>query len=331
MMAIGHADQDLATERSLAMETDLFLALLDKENPRGHPVLAAWLYAYCPAAARWWLAGADPVQPTAANGSSTSPGAPFNPAWQALTDLAAGLTLKEALSRHGFEMLVDDAREYVAQVDAWRDRHSGIAAPELLPSFTGGRLALSKRFGMQEEINSFGGRWENFFVYVRAWAFLIPGWQQAMGFAAPPELTAVRLVLTAAGVRRPAYFQAWSWVSVVGDSRRQVIGLLATGRGRDQVLLGLVGRSGPVGEAPWPALPEVWVLDPERGQAEPADRRLPEEELPGVVARLAELAEAGPHPPLRALQGPDHCKSCGFQAQCYLSGGEISPLTLAFD
>ena len=44
------------------MYTDLFLALQDPQNPRGHPVLAALLYAFCPAAARWWLAGADPEQ-----------------------------------------------------------------------------------------------------------------------------------------------------------------------------------------------------------------------------------------------------------------------------
>jgi hypothetical protein len=43
------------------MYTDLFTALAERENPRGHPLLAALLYAFCPAAARWWLAGAVPV------------------------------------------------------------------------------------------------------------------------------------------------------------------------------------------------------------------------------------------------------------------------------
>jgi hypothetical protein len=43
------------------MYTDLFTALVDRENPRGHPLLAALLYAFCPATARWWLAGAVPV------------------------------------------------------------------------------------------------------------------------------------------------------------------------------------------------------------------------------------------------------------------------------
>ena len=70
------------------MYTDLFMALLDKENPRGHPILAALTYAFCPAAARWWLAGVDPV-------------IPFDPLWQALEDLVSGSTLKEALSSYG--------------------------------------------------------------------------------------------------------------------------------------------------------------------------------------------------------------------------------------
>ena len=45
------------------MHTDLFFSLLNRENRRGHPILAAMLYSFCPAAARWWIAGADPQPP----------------------------------------------------------------------------------------------------------------------------------------------------------------------------------------------------------------------------------------------------------------------------
>ena len=182
------------------MHTDLFTALLDKRNPRGHPILAALLYAFCPAAARWWLAGADPV-------------IPFDPLWQALEDLISGSTLKEALSSYGFESLVDVAQTYVNQVDAWRDRHPGIDAPELLPTFPGGRIEMSRRFGHRAGIRKFGGRWENFFAYVRAWAFVVRDWEAAMRFPKHPQLSQVRLALTLKGIRRPADFPAWSWMS----------------------------------------------------------------------------------------------------------------------
>jgi len=92
------------------MHTDLFAALQDKENPRGHPILAALGYLFCPTAARWWLAGVDPV-------------IPFDPLWQVLEDRVSGSSLKAALSSYGFADLLDVAQTYVNQVDAWRDRH----------------------------------------------------------------------------------------------------------------------------------------------------------------------------------------------------------------
>ncbi|MBT3390124.1 MAG: hypothetical protein HN413_06905, partial [Chloroflexi bacterium] len=90
------------------MYTDLFLALKDAQNPRGHPILAALAYVFCPAAARWWLAGADPAEP-------------FDPVWQSLSDLAAGEeTLKDALKRYGFEGLMEQVKTYIGQVESYR-------------------------------------------------------------------------------------------------------------------------------------------------------------------------------------------------------------------
>ncbi|MDP2975161.1 MAG: AMP-binding protein [Anaerolineales bacterium] len=86
------------------MYTDLFTALANRENLRGHPLLAALLYAFCPAAARWWLAGAEPV-------------IPFDPVWQALQDFTLGKTLKEVLSGYGFENLLGHAQKYIRNVD----------------------------------------------------------------------------------------------------------------------------------------------------------------------------------------------------------------------
>jgi hypothetical protein len=152
-----------------------------------------------------------------------------------------------------------------------------------------------------------------------------------MRFAAPAELAPARLALCAQGVRRPAYLSAWSWVSRVGEASRQVVGLLVSGKDRDQLRLGLARLAGPEGEKPWHSPPEVWVLERRTGGAEPADVRLEEEALPEVVARLADLAQNGPHAPLGALRGTSQCEKCGFRSQCFLPSGEISPLALAMN
>jgi len=298
------------------MYTDLFLAIKDPQNPRGHPLLAALLYAFCPAAARWWLAGAEPEQV-------------FDPIWQVLTDQIGGGTLKEALAGYGFETLAADAKQYVEQVEAFRRLHPGVAAPELLPTFTGGHLELAKRFGLKEAIGKLGGRWENFFIYVRAWAFLVPDWEAEMRFFDAPELTLCWLMLSVSGMRRPVRFPAWAWLDRVGNRERMVIGLLVGGREQDELRFALARLAGPEGDKPWRVQPEVWAIDRESGKAEPIDPHIPTEQLAPTVTRLAELAREGPYPPLGALSSPKRCRFCGFTAQCYAQG-ELSPLALEF-
>jgi hypothetical protein len=296
------------------MTTDLFTALLDKGNSRGHPILAALLYAFCPAAARWWLAGADPV-------------IPFDPRWQALVDFASDNLLKDAISDYGFESLVDVAQAYVAQVDTWRDRHPGIHAPERLPTFSGGRIEVSRRFGHRDGIRKFGGRWENFFAYLRTWAFLVRDWEVAMRFSKAPQFSQVRLAFTLKGIRRPAFFPAWSWKSPIKGARRVALGLIGT---QDQLRLGMARRAGLDGDKPWPSTPEVWVLDPVHGTAEHFDDRVPDDLLPDVVAALADAAQQGPHPPVNALLTTGQCTNCGFHSQCFTDKSEISPLSLSW-
>jgi hypothetical protein len=298
------------------MYTDLFSALKDSHNPRGHPLLAALLYSFCPAAARWWLAGAEPEHV-------------FDPLWQALSDRARGGTLKETLAGYGFETLLSDARVYVEQVEAFRRLHPGVAAPELLPTFDGGHLELAKRFGLKDAFDKLGKRWENFFAYIRAWAFLVSDWEAEMRFFGAPDLLECRLMLSLPGIRRPVRFPAWAWREQVGQGTRLVIGLLVKGREQDQLRIALARLAGPEGEKPWPVQPEIWAIDRESGKAEPFDSHLPTEQLAPSLNRLAELAREGPYPPLAALSSPERCRSCGYTAQCYASA-ELSPLALEF-
>lgn len=313
--------------------TDLWLALLDKDNPRGHPLLAALLYAFCPAAARWWLAGADPTL------------LPFDPAWQALKDLSSGETLKDALTRYGFEDILDEAKRYVNDVDAYRRTHPGIDAPETLPTFPGGRMSLDRRFGLSDAIANLGKDWSNFFAYIRAWAFLCPEWEARIQFFAAPELGHVRLTLTLPGIRRPAYLPAWLWTLKQEYAIRIVIGLPIDDE-QDEIRFSLAARSPaylpaneveadkaeskpPGGSRPWPVPPEVWALNRNSGIAEPRDPRLDDEHLLALINSLANAAdEKGPHPPLVALQRPSDCRKCGYLALCY-QDHRLTPLALS--
>ncbi len=296
------------------MYTDLFLALLDKKNARGHPLLAALLYAFCPAAARWWVNGADPTPP-------------FDPLWQALVDRTTGKTLKEALSAYGFENLLDEAQEYVRLVDTQRREHPGVASPERL--FPQPAVEGAKRFGLREAVARLGGDWDNFFAYIHAWVFVYVDWEYRMRFNTLPQFQAVRLALSLPGFSRVVYFPAWQWVAQHERTTRTVLGLLVNaGNKSSQLRLALARLAQPAADDKWPSTPEVWALDCISGLTDHVDILVPGEELPQAVKWLAQLAKAGPYPPLPALQDPAQCKTCGFHALCFTQTGEISPLTL---
>ena len=79
------------------MYTDLFLAMLNPKNARGNPILSALVYTFCPAAARWWLVGADPTPP-------------FDLVWKSLEDLSSGGTLLEFFIKYDFVSLIEEIR-----------------------------------------------------------------------------------------------------------------------------------------------------------------------------------------------------------------------------
>lgn len=303
------------------MYTDLFLSLLDKDNPRGHPILAALLYAYCPAAARWWMNGADPTPS-------------FDPLWFSLTERATGKTLAEVLHSLGFETLLADVKQYLGQVETYRRHHPGLPAPEMLPTFPGGQVEAVKRFNHHAAIAKLGGDWKHFFAFVHAWAFVYRDWTLNLKLTEHVSFSPARLALTLSGVRKPAYFPAWRWV-VHGKEQpehttRMIVGLIAwEGETHDQLRMALAQQAGPAGDKPWPLWPEIQELQKD-GPTDPADVRLPEGELASSVPRLADLAKTGPYPPLPALQLSSKCRACGYRAQCFTPSGELSSLTLGF-
>ncbi len=289
------------------MYTDLFLALLNRKNARGHPILSAMLYSFCPTAARWWLVGADPTPP-------------FDPVWKSLEDLSTGKTLLEFLTQYGFENLLDEIRSYVGEVGEYRRQHSNLKSPELMPLFRGGNIHISRRYGSQNAIHNLGGDWRNLFIYIRTWAFLSHDWRIAMQIERDSDYTlkAEKVCLTLPpDVRMPVQFDTWVWQVQVGHVTETRIGSLLSNGEQDQLRFSLLNRCTTLGNQPWSNTPAIYSLNRETGEAKLFDPLLANRDLEKTVASLSNLAKKGPHPPLNALQQPSICKQCGYQQLCF--------------
>jgi hypothetical protein len=288
------------------MYTDLFSALLNRENARAHPLLSALLYSFCPAAARWWINGADPVLP-------------FDPVWQAVKDHDSEDTLGMRLQYYGLGDAADLVGQYIKGVDAYRSHHSAVQAPELLPFFRGAQFPLNRRFGLENSIQNLGGKWENLFIYTRTWAFLVDDWRAGMRIASDAnfslKIEPVKLIL--AGYRLPVHFDTLIWRVQIGHVTEVRLGLLVCRGEQDLLRFALLGLSSSDGDQPWPNLPLVYALDRETGDAKLADLPISRENLPELVKQLSSAAKEGPYPPLNALQQPSVCKDCGYVRLCY--------------
>lgn len=290
------------------MHTDIFHALLDERNrqARGNPILPALLYAYCPAAAGWWLAGETP-EPV------------FDVVWQALEDYSAGKTLKEALLDYEIgEAALTDIELYITQITTYRKNHP-MNSPERSPLFPGGRFDPSHRLGSQVGIQRMGG-WHQVLEYARVWAFLLYDWQSRMQISPDVGLTIEKewLALHAPGVRKTAYFPVWVWKENFAGKRRNHIGLLVEdGRGHDQLRFVLVQSADRAGDKRWKTPPLVFGLGRGSGEAELFKAAFPPDELLKMVLPLGEQASRRPVFPLQAIRNPQACFLCGFQDKCY--------------
>ena len=287
------------------MYTDLFLALLNRKNARGHPILSAMLYSFCPTAARWWLVGADPIPP-------------FDPIWKSLEDLASGETLVEFLIKYDFDNLIEEVRAYIREVEEYRRQHP-VSAPELMPIFRGGKISVSRRYGSQNAINNLGGDWRNLNIYVRTWAFLSQDWRINMKIERDSgyQLTSEKVCLILPSLNLPVQFDTWVWKVPIGHITETKIGALVSNGEQDQLRFSLLRRCTTMGSQPWPNTPILYALDRETGAVSHFDQILSDRDLEKMVQSLSNLAKKGPHPPLNALRQPSLCKQCGYQQLCF--------------
>ena len=299
------------------MYTDLFRAAANPANPPRHPLLAALLYNFCPAAAKWWLAGALPV-------------IPYDPVWHALEDCSAGRVLKDAVRDYGLESLWEDAKAYLGSIKDYRASYRHIQAPELSPLFSPARLSQGERFGLHDAFQNFGGDWRNFYRYLHARFFIIPDWGRRSGLDESQVSIRVRKMpvrFVLGFVRKSIQWETWAIQARTGGVKRLLLGLLfGMGQEQDAMRFLLTQRSGPE-EGSWNVIPEVVGLE-RSGLVVPYRPALSDAQMEALVEKHIQLAEHGPHPALHALRQPSLCRVCGFRAQCFTLEEQLSPLVI---
>ncbi len=284
------------------MSTLLFRTIAS--NPRNHPISLGLLYAWCPAAAYWWRVGVE-VEP------------PFDPVWQAVEDYTAQppRTLRQYLEDRGLANLLDDARRYIEQVTAARQRLPHVRAPELLPTFPGGKLPLRKRFGIREALEDIGGA-EGFFAYVRTWAFLIPDWLAAIPFEGI-RLKTSYVRVRFGGLRAPYRLPVWEFVLTSGNGGNATPVVLGVPPNNFAALASLYLMAQSEGEHAWKHAPQVWQLFL-NGTASPVDPMTPAEDAGQAMLALAARAQHDEHPlPWASLVSPAQCEHCVFRSMCF--------------
>jgi hypothetical protein len=288
------------------MNTDLWMALGNPANRRGQPLLLALLHVFCPAAARWWLAGADPL-------------VPFDPLWQAHHLRATGRTLREVLEEWEFGPLMPAARKYVERVRAFREQpqHRHIRAPELLPTFLGGRLPVAERHGLDRASGRIGG-WQNFFPFIRAWAFTLQDWQQELGIDGSATLD--RSPGSSGGCfGEPLVLSTWR----LQGGRRTVQGLFAAAESRQssvpRILFHCLSAEDGAG----------FHIFSEDGTVSRSGVDFGFEVFRELVVQACEIARQGPGLPVNAFCDPACCNRCGYRHLCWADGENgLTPLAL---
>lgn len=288
------------------MYTDLFHALLERRNPRKHPLLSALLYEFCPQAAFFWRSGLDP-QPV------------FDPVWQALQDYANGGTLNEQLGYYELADFSSAAEQYVTDIQDFRSANL-VRAPETSVLFTEAKPTAEERRKFTQAVEKHFGNWDNLYAYIRTWAFLIGDWRLRAGIPNehPYQLYKNSLSLQIPELGEPVYWQAWAWWVKLQNTTTVHLGLLTPAGQRDPFRPFLVRMSSLEGDSPWPAgLPQIHTLIYQTGEVATPENLLSDGQVKTLLAKLANIAETGPYPPLNLLRYPAVCQSCGFYQFCH--------------
>ena len=294
------------------MSKDIFI-LAKQMAGKQHPIVTALLYEFCPAAAHWYVRGAEPQEV-------------FDVVWKAFEDYATGKSLRECLDGYGLSTLVPNIRTYMDKVKAIRSQYSRDgAAPEVSHYM---EEPFGSRFGLQNQLNALGGTLGDLKHYVRVWHVLMRDWKSNMKMSAKTsderifQLFTVSLSVPGMTSTLRAYFPVWGWEVRTGVARMIYLGLLVSNRRQPMIRFSLVQNSDRIGEKPWPhhGKPMVFGLDRDMGYADAISVNV--QQALKLVPRWHEEARVGRNRPV-GLDDTELCRFCGYKTLCYGKIGEL--------
>jgi hypothetical protein len=291
---------------------DIFIVakqMAGKQNP----IVSALLYDFCPAAAHWYVRGAEPEDV-------------FDVVWKAFEDYATGQQFSQVAQAYGITTMLPEIRKYIAAVVDCRSRYSKDGpSPEIThdlgPTF-------GSQFGLQNQLNHLGGTLGGLKHYIRVWRFLMGDWKTCMKM--DQKNTSQRIFqlftvsLSAPGVVQSnlrVHMPVWGWEVRTGQVRRVYLGLLVSNRKQHPLRFALVHGADRADEKKWPnhGRPDLWALDRDTGVAEPIIVK--SEAILKLIPRWHHEAQYGRNRPV-GLDDKGPCGFCGYRTVCY---GKLPP------
>lgn len=294
------------------MSKDIFI-LAKQMAGKQNPIVSALLYDFCPAAAHWYIRGAEPEEV-------------FDVVWKAFEDYATGKRFREVIEGYGLTTMIPEIRKYIAAVEECRSRYSKDGpSPEITHSLG---ATFSGQFGLQHQLNTLGGTLGELKQYIRVWRFLMGDWKTCMKM--DQKTTTQRIFqlftvsLSAPGVVQSnlrVHMPVWGWEVRIGQARRVYLGLLVSNRKQHPLRFALVHGADRADDRKWPnnGRPDLWALDRDTGVAEPIIVK--SETILNLIPRWHDQAQFGRNRPV-GLDDKETCRFCGYRTLCY---GKISP------
>jgi hypothetical protein len=291
---------------------DIFI-LAKQMAGKQNPIVSALLYDFCPAAAHWYVRGAEPEEV-------------FDVVWKAFEDYATGKNFREIIEGFGLTTMIPEIRKYIAAVEECRSRYSKDGpAPEISHDLG---ATFSSQFGLQNQLNNLGGTLTEFKHYIRVWRFLMGDWKAGMKM--DQKTTSQRIFqlftvsLSAPGVVQSnlrVHMPVWGWEVRIGQARRVYLGLLVSNRKQHPLRFALVHGADRADDKTWPnnGRPDLWALDRDSGAVEPIIVR--SEAILNLIPRWHDEAQYGRNRPV-GLDDKETCRFCGYRTLCY---GKIPP------
>jgi hypothetical protein len=291
---------------------DLFI-LAKQMTGKNNPIVSALLYDFCPAAAHWYVRGAEPEEV-------------FDVVWKAFEDFVTGKQFIQIAEEYGITTMLPEIGKFIAAVVECRSRYSKDGpSPEITHDLG---IIFSNQFGLQNQLNQLGGTLGDLKHFVRVWRFLMGDWKTCMKMnqrdTSQRILQLFTVSLSAPGVVQSnlrVHMPVWGWEVRIGEARRVYLGLLVSNRKQHPLRFALVHGSDRADDKKWPnnGRPDLWALDRDTGVAEPIIVR--SEAILRLIPRWHDQAQYGRNRPV-GLEDKESCHFCGYRTLCY---GKLPP------